>query len=200
MSHTSVLYPAVFLDRDGTLNVDVGYPDSLEKIRLIPGAVEAVKLFNRLGYKVFVVSNQSGIARGFFDEARVREIHRGMQKMFARQGARIDAFYFCPHHPDIGEPPYRRQCDCRKPEPGMFLQAAEAHDIDLSRSVMIGDKAADVEAGKRLGMISVLVLTGAGPAQLEQIRNDPTLPDPDFVARDVLEAARWISRRGEHHQ
>lgn len=187
--------PAVFLDRDGTLIVDVDFLNSIERLELIPGAAEAVRIFNRLGKKVIVVSNQSGIARGYFNEEQVEEIHRAMRRLFAAEGARIDAIYYCPHHPDFGEPQYRRNCNCRKPEPGLFLQAAAEHQIDLEKSYMIGDKYSDVEAGKRLNMVSILVLTGNGKHHYELYKDKPNVTQPDFVAADVLEAAQYILRR-----
>ncbi len=187
--------PAVFLDRDGTLNVDVDFLDSVEHLELIPGAAEAVRIFNRLGKKVIVVSNQSGVARGYFDEQRVREINQTLLYRFTAEGARIDAIYYCPHHPDFGEPHYRRNCNCRKPEPGMFLQAAEEHEIDLEKSYMIGDKYSDIEAGKRLSMVSILVLTGNGRRHYLRYKDKPDIPQPDLIVGNVLEAAQYILRK-----
>ena len=184
---------AIFLDRDGTLNVDVGYLDAVERLELIPGAVEAVRMFNRLNKKVIVVSNQSGVARGYFDEDRVREIHAALAQKFARAGAAIDAFYYCPHHPTFGKPPYLQDCDCRKPRPGMFVKAAREHNIDLTRSFMIGDKYSDVEAGKRLQMTSILVLTGSGKKHVQRYKDDPTRIQPDIIVKDVWEAAQYIA-------
>lgn len=184
--------PAAFLDRDGTLNVDVGYPDSLEKIALIPGAVEAVRLLNRAGYRVVVVSNQSGVARGYFNEARVEEINRGVAEMFAREGARIDGFYYCPHLPEAEVARYRRECDCRKPAPGMLRQAAREMPLDLSRSLIIGDKYSDIAAGKALGLRAILVRTGEGARQHARYGADDAVPQPDYVAGDVLDAVRWL--------
>lgn len=185
-------FPAVFLDRDGTLNIDVGYPSSIEQIQLIPGAVEAVRQFNRQGYKVIVVTNQSGVARGFMSEARVQEINRAFIDLFAASQARIDAIYYCPHHPDHGPENYRKRCRCRKPEPEMFLRAQSDHQIDFSRSWMIGDKYSDVEAGHRLGMTTILVLTGAGQEQLEEYGKNPAVAQPDFIAGDIAAAAKQI--------
>lgn len=184
--------PAAFLDRDGTLNVDVGYPDSLEKISLIPGAAEAVRRLNRAGYAVVVVSNQSGVARGYFDEARVQEINRGVAEMFAREGARIDGFYYCPHLPDADVARYRKTCACRKPAPGMLQQAAREMQLDLSRSLIIGDKYSDIAAGKALGLQAVLVRTGEGARQHARYGMDNSISQPDFIADDVLAAVRWL--------
>ena len=184
--------PAAFLDRDGTLNVDVGYPDSLEKIVLIPGAVEAVQLLNRAGYAVVVVSNQSGVARGYFDEARVQAINRGVAEMFAQAGARIDGFYYCPHLPEAAVARYRRACGCRKPEPGMLQKAVREMHLDLARSLIIGDKYSDIAAGKALGLQAVLVRTGEGPRQHARYGADDAIPQPDYIADDVLAAVRWL--------
>lgn len=184
--------PAAFLDRDGTLNVDVGYPDSLEKIVLINGAVEAVQLLNRAGYAVVVVSNQSGVARGYFDEARVQAINRGVADMFAQAGARIDGFYYCPHLPEAAVARYRRECDCRKPAPGMLQQAARERHLDLARSLIIGDKYSDIAAGKALGLRAILVRTGEGARQHARHGPDDTIPQPDYIADDVLAAVQWL--------
>ena len=184
--------PAAFLDRDGTLNVDVGYPDSLEKIVLIPGAVEAVQLLNRAGYAVVVVSNQSGVARGYFDEARVQAINRGVAEMFAQAGARIDGFYYCPHLPEAAVARYRRACGCRKPAPGMLQKAVREMHLDLARSLIIGDKYSDIAAGKALGLQAVLVRTGEGLRQHARYEADDAVPQPDHIADDVLAAVRWL--------
>ncbi|MGV8078542.1 MAG: D-glycero-alpha-D-manno-heptose-1,7-bisphosphate 7-phosphatase [Syntrophales bacterium] len=176
---------AVFLDRDGTINEEVGYLDSLEKLRILPGAAEAIGMFNRAEMKVVVVTNQSGIARGFFDEAFVEETHRNLRDLLHGQGARIDAFYFCPHHPTEGLGAYRRDCPCRKPKPGLILQAAAEMELALEDSFMIGDMPKDVEAGTRAGVRGILVRTGYG-------RNVPALPEAAYIAEDLIDAARWI--------
>lgn len=176
---------AVFLDRDGTLNEEVGYVDSLDKLRIIPVAYEAVRLLNAHQMLAVVVTNQSGVARGFFDEAFVHTVHAYMDALFRFHGARIDAFYFCPHHPE-GREPYRMQCPCRKPEPGLLKRASEELDIDLTRSWMIGDMAKDVLAGQRAGAKGVIVKTG------HPTGTDNMAATADYVARDVLEAVVHI--------
>ena len=153
---------AVFLDRDGTINVEKEYLHKIEDFEFIPGAPEAIKRLKDAGFLVVVVSNQSGIARGYFDEEAVERLHRYIQSELAAYGTSIDAFYFCPHHPDKGLGFYKRACDCRKGNPGMLLQAAREYDVDLQRSFMVGDKLADIEAGERAGCTSFLVLTGYG--------------------------------------
>jgi D-glycero-D-manno-heptose 1,7-bisphosphate phosphatase len=177
---------AVFLDRDGTLNEEVGYLDSPDKLTIIPGAIEAVRLINQQGLLAIVVTNQSGIARGFFDEAFVQDVHELIRALFHAQGAVIDGFYFCPHHPTGGQDPYLQDCPCRKPAPGMLIRAAKERNIDLGRSYMIGDMLTDVMAGQQAGGKGILVRTGYGRGvDLEQGK-------PDHIAEDVLDAVRWI--------
>jgi len=153
---------AVFLDRDGTINVEKDYLCRPEEFTFIPGAPQAIRALKDAGFLVIVVSNQSGVARGYFGPAEVEALHAHMQSELAPFATAIDAFYYCPHHPLAGVAPYRVDCDCRKGRPGMLLQAAREYGIDLSRSFMIGDKAADIEAGQAAGCTSVLVLTGYG--------------------------------------
>ncbi|KAF0215604.1 MAG: D-glycero-D-manno-heptose 1 7-bisphosphate [Geobacteraceae bacterium] len=138
---------AVFLDRDGTVNVEKEYLYLPEDFEFIPGAPQAIRLLKDAGFCVIVVTNQSGVARGYYDEAAVSSLHRHMDAELAKFGAKVDAYYFCPHHPQHGIGEYRKECDCRKPLPGMLLQAAAEFAVDLTRSYIIGDKPADVEAG-----------------------------------------------------
>lgn len=179
---------AVFLDRDGTLNEEVGYLDSLTKLAILPGAVEAVRLINQAGFLAIVITNQSGIARGFFDETFVHNVHERLQALFHAQGAVIDAFYYCPHHPTEGRGPYLMPCSCRKPSPGLLLQAAEEWNIDLESSFMVGDTPKDIEAGHRAGCKGIFVLTGHGRHAVWDATG------PDHTAFDVLSAVKWIMR------
>ena len=177
---------AVFLDRDGTINEEVGYLDSLEKLRIFPAAFDAVRMINEAGMKVVVVTNQSGVARGFFDETFLKTVHEHMRKTFQGRGAFIDRFYYCPHHPTEGIGRYRVSCGCRKPEPGMLLQASEELDIDLSASYVVGDTARDMESAIRVGATGILVKTGYG-------RNvAPSEIRVAYRAEDILDAAQWI--------
>ncbi len=153
---------AVFLDRDGTINVEKNYLHKIEDFEFIPGAQQAIKQLKDAGFLVIVVSNQAGIARGYFDEQAVNVLHDHIQSELATIGTSIDAFYFCPHHPEEGLGRYKVACECRKGEPGMLLEAAKDHNIDLKKSFMIGDKLADIEAGARAGCKSILVMTGYG--------------------------------------
>lgn len=153
---------AVFLDRDGTINVEKDYLYRIEDFEFIPGAPEAIKRLKDAGFLVIVVTNQSGVARGYYTLEDVNRLHDHIQNELEKIGTSIDAFYVCPHHPTEGIGDYSRECDCRKGNPGMLLQAAKDFDIDLARSIMVGDKLADVEAGRRSGCVPYLVLTGYG--------------------------------------
>ncbi len=185
---------AVFLDRDGTVNEEVGYLRDLRMLKLIPGASAAIRRLNEAGIPVILVTNQSGVARGYFPESLVHEAHALLAKMLGGEGARLDGVYYCPHHPSAGNSQYTVECDCRKPATGLLDRAARELNIDLGRSFMVGDKWSDVELGHRAGARSVLVSTGfaaddpgnARPAHVE---------DPDFIAHDLAEAVDWILRR-----
>jgi D,D-heptose 1,7-bisphosphate phosphatase len=187
---------AVFLDRDGTINEEVGYLDRLENLRLIPGASEAIRRINAGGMKAVVVTNQSGVARGLYDEAFVKKTHARLRELLRREGAHLDGLYFCPHHPSEGRGEYLRPCDCRKPAPGLFLLAAEELRLDLSLSWMIGDTLKDIEAGVRAGTKGILVRTGYGEAELRKL-GETGIVQPVHIAGDLLAAVRWIlgSRR-----
>lgn len=190
---------AVFLDRDGTINEEVGYVDRLEKLTLIPGAAGAIRLLNRRGIKAVVVTNQSGVARGFFDESFVAALHDRLKGLLGEQGAFLDGVYYCPHHPREGRGPYLRTCECRKPAPGLVMRAQEKLDLDLARSYMVGDTLNDIEAGMRAGVKGILVRTGHGEKAAEMLNgHDPDLPEtmvrPVHIAADLCEAVRWILR------
>lgn len=168
---------AVFLDRDGTINVEKEYLYKPEEFEFTSGAVEAIRLLNHAGYLVVVVTNQSGVARGFYSEKDVVRLHLYIDRLLKSGGARVDAWYYCPHHP-AGRAPYNLVCDCRKPLPGMLQQAATDHAIDLSHSWMVGDKLADMDAGLTAGCKSILVLTGYGAETLTEVSVDiPCCPD-----------------------
>jgi len=182
---------AVFLDRDGTVNEEVGYLSSCEELRLIPRAIEGVRLLNQHGLKAVVASNQSGVARGYLSESQVMEIHARLEELLGESGAYLDGIYFCPHHPQVGNPPYRAVCDCRKPKGGMLWRAASDLDLDLSRSYVIGDHLSDVTLAKNLGMKSILVLTGHGKNQLEKTACHGSV-HPDSVCEDIYQAVQWV--------
>jgi D-glycero-D-manno-heptose 1,7-bisphosphate phosphatase len=138
--------PAAFLDRDGVLNVDTGFIHQIDQVEWIVDAAEAVRLINEAGFYVLVVTNQSGVARGLYDEAAIARVHAHMQDILRKQGARIDAFYYCPHHPEGTVKEFAVECGCRKPMPGMLEQAAREWPIDIDRSFLIGDRDADLAA------------------------------------------------------
>jgi D-glycero-D-manno-heptose 1,7-bisphosphate phosphatase len=184
--------PAVFLDRDGTLLEEAGYLDRLERLTFFPYAVDAVRLLNRAGYAVVVVTNQSGVGRGMYEESFVHEAHEVMTARFRGGGARIDGYYYCPHHPDATVARYRLDCDCRKPAPGMLRKAAADLDLDLPRSVSIGDKWTDIGAGAGAGARGILVRTGYGRWSETAL---PAGVRPAAVADNVMAAVAWILRQ-----
>ena len=181
---------AVFLDRDGTINEEVGYLKHLDDLRLFPFTAEAVGKIHKAGMKAVVVSNQSGVARGFFDENFVTVLHESINAMLSQEGTFIDSFYFCPHHPTEGMGGYLCDCQCRKPKAGMLLRASEELDIDLSRSYMVGDTERDLETARNAGVTGVLVRTGYG----KDIRDTEGAA---YIARDLLDAVNWILRDRE---
>jgi D-glycero-D-manno-heptose 1,7-bisphosphate phosphatase len=185
---------AIIMDRDGTVCEEVGYVNHLSRVRLLTHSAEAIRRANEAGFQTVVVTNQAGVARGYFDERLVDEVHDRVREMLAERGARVDGLYYCPHHPDVGAPPYRKACDCRKPRPGMLLRARDEMGIDLARSYMIGDSVRDIEAGHRAGATTVLVLTGYGRGELEYQSRGWTVK-PAHVADDLLEAVLWILAR-----
>ncbi|MFC1913742.1 D-glycero-beta-D-manno-heptose 1,7-bisphosphate 7-phosphatase [Chloroflexota bacterium] len=171
---------AVFLDRDGTIVIEVNYCRHPEDIKLYPKAPQAIKMLNESGFKVILVTNQSGIARGYFNEDTLSQIHAKMLSDLSAHGAGIDAIYYCPHHPDDG-------CNCRKPQPGNLLQAAEDWDIDCRASFVIGDRLMDIELARNTDCRSVLVTNTRG---LRELKNSDA--QPDFIAHDIGEAAEWV--------
>ncbi|MDX9744953.1 MAG: HAD family hydrolase [Syntrophales bacterium] len=181
------LYRAVFLDRDGTINEEVGYLSKFDQLKLIPRAAAAIRMLNRRSIPVVVVTNQSGVARGYFGENFIREFHDFLQSNLRMEEAHIDAFYYCPHHPTEGHGSYRRICACRKPGTGMLLQAAQDLCIDLSRSYMVGDMMKDVLTARNTGVKGILVRTGYGAG--ETIDGDVI---PDYQALDLFDAVEWI--------
>ena len=184
--------PAVFLDRDGTLIEEVNYLDSLERIDIFPWTIDALRLLRRGGFRLVVITNQAGIARGFFKEAFVRRAHEHLDATLAKGGAGVDRYYYCPHHPQAVVPEYRQACGCRKPQAGMLHQAERELDLDLSRSVLVGDRWSDIGAAYAAGLPGVLVRTGYGRA--EEAQPDPATP-PAAVVDDLMSAATWILGR-----
>jgi D-glycero-D-manno-heptose 1,7-bisphosphate phosphatase len=182
---------AIFMDRDGTISEEVGYVNHLSRYRLLPHSLAAIRLINDAGFLAIVTTNQSGVARGYFAEALVAQVHERLQSWVRDSGARLDAIYYCPHHPREGPPPFRVDCDCRKPRPGMLHRAAREHEIDLTRSYMIGDSRVDMEAAAAAGVQPVLVLTGYGRGLVENQR-DHLKVEPLTITDNLLEAVRFI--------
>lgn len=169
---------AVFLDRDGTIAYDVPYCSKPEDFKLLPSASEAIKLLNKRGFKVIVITNQSGIARGYFTKEALTRIHKKMKEDLEKKGARIDAIYYCPHHPDD-------KCECRKPKTALFQKAIQEHNINVNFSSMVGDKQLDIDAGKAAGCKTILITSDA-------TNKHDSDNSADFYTDDIFTAAQWI--------
>jgi len=182
---------AVFLDRDGTINEEMGYINHIDRFALLPRTAEAIRLINASGLKAVVVTNQSGVARGMFPESLVGEVHRKMEDLLRAGRAYIDGIYYCPHHPDFGPPEYRKRCSCRKPATGLIERACNELNIDPTQSYMVGDRIMDVEFGHKIGAKGILVLTGYGKGELTYC-NGQWGGEPDFIAEDLYAAVQWI--------
>lgn len=180
---------AVFLDRDGTIIEEVGYLDSPGRMTVFPWSGPAIRLLNEAGLAVIVVTNQAGIARGLFGEDTVAAVHEALSAELARASARIDAYYYCPHHPDGSVEAYARACRCRKPEPAMIERAVRELDLDPARSFVVGDRWLDIALARNVGARGLLVRSGYGRDE------EPQPPDgmaADAVVDDLFAAARWI--------
>jgi len=183
--------PAVFIDRDGTINEQRGYINHISRFKIIPGVEDAIRLLNQNNFLAIVVSNQSGVARGFYPIELVHEVHALMKQLLEENGSFLDAIFFCPHHPDGVIPEYTRKCDCRKPGTGLIDQACKSFDIDLSNSYVVGDLYSDMELAERAGVRGILVKTGYGLGEIEYTL--PTKPrKPLYVAENLLDAVNWI--------
>jgi D-glycero-D-manno-heptose 1,7-bisphosphate phosphatase len=183
--------PAVFLDRDGTIIEDVAYLRDFEHIDVLPWSANAIRSLNLAGFAVVVVTNQSGVARGYFDEAHVLATHRALDEKLAAAGASIDAYYYCPHHPDSPDARYGAPCDCRKPAAGLLRRAAADLGLDLAASWTVGDMWRDVQAGASAGTRTILIRAGRGGPHPRAPRDAPT---PDAILDNLMEAATWILR------
>jgi D-glycero-D-manno-heptose 1,7-bisphosphate phosphatase len=182
---------AVFMDRDGTISEEVGYLNELNQLRLIPKSVEAIKLINESGLMAIVITNQSGVARGYFTEEMVHRVHEKMEKLLDERGVHLDGIYHCPHHPEGVVESYRKTCNCRKPASGLLKEASKDHGIDLAASYIVGDKLIDIELAYKVGAKGILVLTGYGKDELEKINDVPEIR-PAYVADTLFDAAKWI--------
>jgi D-glycero-D-manno-heptose 1,7-bisphosphate phosphatase len=183
--------PAVFIDRDGTLTEEVGYVNHPSRLRLLPRSAEAIRRLNEAGIAAVVATNQAGLARGYFSEEVMHAVHERLLQQLNDAGAHLDGLYVCPHHPTEGVAPFRADCDCRKPKPGLLVRAAGDLDLDLSGSVMVGDKASDLLAAGPVGARAILVLTGYGRGEWEYRRAHFPVT-PDHVATDLLDAVEWV--------
>lgn len=181
---------AVFLDRDGTINKDVGYPNSYGMLEIYPFSFEAIRKINAAGMAAVIVTNQSGIGKGFIEEKNLHHIHRKMSLDFARRKAHFDGIYYCPHYEHSESQEYRKECSCRKPNPGMAHQAVRDLNIDTAKSYMIGDKVEDILFGVNIKATSILVMTGFGSASLPKLIEKGI--HPAYVAQNLLDAVNWI--------
>jgi len=179
---------ACFLDRDGVIIRDADYLASPDQVELFPGTAEALRLLKQHDYCLIVISNQSGVARGYFSEQDVNTINNRIDELLKPEKINIDAYYFCPHHPDGSISGYNVDCECRKPKPGMFLQAAREMSVDLSQSLMIGDKVSDIQAGTNAGCkLGVMVRTGHGQEQISSHNTNGII-----IRNDILDAVSYI--------
>ena len=183
--------PAIFFDRDGTLSYEIGYVNHLSRFRLLPYAVDAVRLVNASGRLAVLVTNQAGVARGYFPESLIHAVHGHVRAAMEAGGAHLDGIYVCVHHPSVGVPPYRQDCDCRKPRPGLLRQAEKELGADLTRSWVIGDRHGDLAVAWAGVARAALVKTGYGLGELAwHAARWPRAPD--LVAENVLEAVERI--------
>nr|WP_314463460.1 D-glycero-beta-D-manno-heptose 1,7-bisphosphate 7-phosphatase [uncultured Clostridium sp.] len=185
----------VFLDRDGTINEEVEYLHKPSDLVLLPGVSAALKRLKEQGFHLVVVTNQAGVARGYYSESDVDQLHEYMNRLLAEDGAEIDRFFFCPHHPVHGIGAYKQSCHCRKPDIGMFEMAERYFHVDKSRSYMVGDKLLDTEAGHKYGVSSVLVGTGYGKELYDGLTEEEKKEAFDAYAKDMTAAAEWILKR-----
>jgi D-glycero-D-manno-heptose 1,7-bisphosphate phosphatase len=182
---------AVFMDRDGTISEEIGYVNHPSRYRVFTYSAEAVRLLNEAGWLAILVTNQAGVARGYFTEELIGEVHEVLKRELSERGAQLDAIYYCAHHPSVGESPYRFDCDCRKPKPGLIRRAAADFDIDLKQSWMVGDRYSDIELARNARVHPAFVLSGYGRGEWEYQRAT-WKHEPELVAEDLLEAVKKI--------
>ena len=185
-------YPAIFLDRDGTINEEMGYINHIDRFNIFPFVAESIKNFRDNGFKIIVVTNQSGIARGYFTEELLNEVHQNLINYLNENGTKVEGIYYCPHHPREGKGKYKKDCNCRKPKPGLIERAIKEHDIDLKKSYMIGDRFKDMEFARNLNITSGFVLTGYGQGEYEHQKKAWSFM-PDIIAENLKEMALKIT-------
>jgi len=185
--------PAIFLDRDGTINEEMGYINHIGRFKIFPFVAESIKMFRENGFKTIVVTNQSGVARGYFTEELLNKVHKKLMDYLEENGTKLDGIYYCPHHPLEGVGQYKKDCNCRKPKTGLIERAAQEHDIDLTKSYMIGDRYKDMKFAKNLNLESGFVLTGYGQGEYEHQRQTWSFM-PDIVANNLKEIAQKITQ------
>lgn len=189
----------VLLDRDGTVSCEKGYINHVDRFALYPKTAKAIRLLNDANIPVVLITNQAGVARGYFPFEVVDLVHQKMNQLLLDEGnAKLDGIYYCPHHKDGIVEPYNISCDCRKPNTGLVERAALDLDIDLSSSFMVGDKISDVELAKNVGASGILVKTGYGRGELEYFQDRWTV-QPDYIAEDLYEAVKWILNKMERN-
>ncbi len=187
LAEIASLRPAVFLDRDGTIAEEVGYLNHLSRFRMFPFVAAAIRRLNDAKYPAIVITNQSGVGRGYFPDSLIHAVHELMTEQLAKEGAHIDALYYCPHTGDDA-------CACRKPKPGMLERAAREHGLDLRRAFVVGDRYGDIQLAHRVGARAIMVRTGYGEGEIQW--HSATWPaPPDFIAENLADAADWILRR-----
>lgn len=182
------------MDRDGTVSEEVGYVNHPSRFRVFPYSADAIKLLNDNGWLAILVTNQAGVARGYFAENVIVEVHEQLTRTLENASAKLDAIYYCAHHPSVGEPPYRLDCDCRKPKTGLIDRANADFEIDLERSWMVGDRYGDIELARNAGLHSAFVLSGYGRGEWEYQRGT-WKHEPEVVADTLLDVARIIIER-----
>jgi len=188
-------HPAVFIDRDGTISEEVGYINHPSRFRLFPYSAQAIRLLNDAGWLSIVITNQAGVARGYFSEDLIQLVNDQITQDLENESARLDAIYYCAHHPTVGEAPYRVDCDCRKPKPGLIHQAAKDFEIDLAASWVAGDRYSDIELARNAGLQCAFVLSGYGRGEWEYQRSN-WKHRPDLVCENLLEAVKSIVDHG----
>jgi D-glycero-D-manno-heptose 1,7-bisphosphate phosphatase len=190
--------PAVFMDRDGTINEQRGYINHVSRFVLVPGTAEAIRLLNRHRYLAIIVSNQSGVARGYFPLQLVEDVHSHMRELLKKENAVIDGIFFCPHYRTGVVSEYTVDCDCRKPRTGLIKSACETFDIDMTNSYVIGDRCTDIELAERSNLRGILVKTGYGLGDIEYVL--PGSPfKPVHIAGNLLDAVRWIIKKDDRY-